>query len=332
MPQRGNNMTTPDKKNQPSDWQQAISGEWHGLPSLFEADGAHVGYNKVSRASEFKDGRTTYWMETDFDASGPLMDRFELGARMNFGVIDSDQDRVYTGPDFIGSGRPYGLLVDSRYYSPAWNVDLRTINHVAPELGMQVYSSQLFEADTLVGVFNGLYIVTQDHDENPQTRQQVEDWLQRERVYGKKPFNLPMKHEGVFRGEFQVFDNEQNLIGASNVSVRHRPVNLMHSEQTIQLEGAINRKWTALRTRNANHHQYHGPDLFGNGISYGRYLFSIRHVYGEPCKLWSREVTVDDDFTLVCVWQFLQSHKEKYTCYGMLRWEPGAMLLDAQHV
>jgi hypothetical protein len=83
----------------PSNWQLAISGEWHGCPSLFEHDGTHVGTNKVSRASEFRDGRTTYWMDTRFDATGPLMDRFEIGARMEFGVIDSDQDRIYTGPD-----------------------------------------------------------------------------------------------------------------------------------------------------------------------------------------------------------------------------------------
>ena len=66
----------------PSNWQQAIDGEWHGCPSLFEHDGTHVGTNKVSRASEFKDGRTTYWMETRFDATGPLMDRLEIGSRI----------------------------------------------------------------------------------------------------------------------------------------------------------------------------------------------------------------------------------------------------------
>ncbi|MCB1729252.1 MAG: hypothetical protein KDI21_02130, partial [Halieaceae bacterium] len=180
-------------EKQPSNWQKAIEGEWHGCPSLFEHDGTHVGTNKVSRASEFRDGRTTYWMDTRFDATGPLMDRFEIGARMEFGVIDSDQDRIYTGPDFVGSGRPYGLLVDSNYYSPGWNVNLRTVNHVVPELGMQVYSSQLFEADTLVGVFNGLYVVTQDHASNPATQKMVEQWIEKEKRDGKKPFNLPVK-------------------------------------------------------------------------------------------------------------------------------------------
>ena len=317
---------------QPSNWQQAIAGEWHGYPSLFEADGTHVGYNKVSRASEFKDGRTTYWMETRFDATGPLMDRFEIGARMDFGVIDSDQDRVYTGPDFVGSGRPFGLLVDSSYYSPGWNVQLRTVNHVVPDLGLQVYSSQLFEGDTLVGVFNGLYVVTHDHDSNPDTQVMVTDFLEKEKREAKRPFNLPVKHEGVFRGEFEVFDSNQQPIGTNKVTIHHRPINLLHSEQTIEIEGVINRKWTAMRTRTGGSHQYHGPDMFGNGKSYGRYLYSMRHSYGEPFKLWSRETVVDEDHTMVCAWQFIKSQKELYTTFGVLRFEPGENVLAATYV
>ncbi len=316
----------------PSNWQLAINGEWHGCPSLFEHDGTHVGTNKVSRASEFKDGRTTYWMDTRFDATGPLMDRFEIGSRMEFGVIDSDQDRIYTGPDFMGSGRPFGLLVDSNYYSPGWNVNLRTVNHVVPELGLQVYSSQLFEADTLVGVFNGLYVVTQDHASNPATQKLVADFIEKEKIDGKKPFNLPVKHEGVFRGEFEVYNNQQELVGSNRVTVRHRPINLLHSEQTIEIEGVVNARWTALRTRNGGSHQFHGPDLHGNGKSYGRYLYSIRHVFGQAYKIWSRETVVDQDYTMVCVWQFLKSQKEQYTSFGVLRFEPGENVLAANYI
>ena len=318
--------------SKPSNWQQAIDGQWHGCPSLFEHDGTHVGTNKVTRASEFKDGRTTYWMDTKFDATGPLMDRFEIGSRMEFGVIDSDQNRIYTGPDFVGSGRPYGLLVDSNYYSPGWNVNLRTMNHVVPDLGLQVYSSQLFEADTLVGVFNGLYVVTQDHDSNADTRKMVKKFLKKEIREGKTPFNLPVKNEGVFRGEFEVYNDQQEMIGHNQVTVTHTPVNLLHSRQTIESEGVINRTGTALRTRNGNSHQFHGPDLFGNGKSYGRYLYSVRHVFGEAFKLWSRETVVDEDYTMVCAWQFLESQKEKYTTFGVLRFEPGENVLAAHYI
>ncbi|TXS96414.1 hypothetical protein FV139_02685 [Parahaliea maris] len=317
---------------QPSNWQQAITGEWHGCPSLFEADGTHVGYNKVNRSSEFKDGRTTYWMETRFDASGPLMDRFEIGARMEFGVIDSDLDRIYTGPDFYGSGKPYGLLVDSSYYSPGWNVQLRTVNHVVPELGLQVYSSQLFDGDTLTGVFNGLYVVTQDHDSNPETRERVAAFLEKEKKDAKRPFNLPVKHAGVFRGEFEVYNDRQERVGTTTVTVHHRPINLLHSEQTIEISGVINRKWTALRNRTGGNHQFHGPDLHGNGKSYGRYLYSVRHVLGEACRLWSRETVVDEDYTMVCAWQFIESQQAKYMTFGVLRWEPGENVLAAHYI
>ena len=251
---------------------------------------------------------------------------------MNFGVIDSDQDRIYTGPDFIGSGRPFGLLVDSNYYSPGWNVNLRTMNHVTPELGLQCYSSQLFEADTLVGVFNGLYIVTQDHADNPETQQKVDDWLAKEKVEGKTPFNLPIKHAGKFTGEFEVYNENQELAGTNLVTIHHKPINLLHCEQTIEITGVINKKWSYLRTRTGNHQQFHGPDIFGNGISYGRYLYSIRHIYGHAHKMWSRETVIDDDYTTVAVWQFMESQKEKYMTFGVLKWEEGEMLLDAQYI
>ena len=46
----------------------------------------------------------------------------------------------------------------------------------------------------------------------------------------------------------------------------------------------------------------------------------------------SRETVVDDDHTLVCVWQFLESQKEKYTTFGILRFEPGENVLAATYV
>ena len=55
--------------NEPSNWQQLINGEWHGLPSLYEPDGTHVGVNKVSRASEHIDGKTLYWRHVLVDSS-----------------------------------------------------------------------------------------------------------------------------------------------------------------------------------------------------------------------------------------------------------------------
>ena len=76
-------------EKQPSQFQQAITGTWHGLPSVFEPDGTHVGFNKVDRESKFEDGVTTYFMRTNFQNTGPLRYRFDLGSeQFAFGVID----------------------------------------------------------------------------------------------------------------------------------------------------------------------------------------------------------------------------------------------------
>src|SRR5688572_13728230 len=120
-------MTAPTTK--PSEWQQQITGVWYGQPSIFDAEGNHVGFNHVHRSSVFENGKTTYYMDTRLDAIGPL--RYRLEARdFAFGVQDSDQDRIYMGPDFIGAGHPHGMLVDANYYSPQWSADLRTMVHI----------------------------------------------------------------------------------------------------------------------------------------------------------------------------------------------------------
>lgn len=316
---------------QPSEWQKNITGEWHGYPSVFEPDGTHVGYNKVNRASEFKDGKTTYWMETNFDASGPLANRFECG-RFEFGVIDSDQDRIYTGPDFVGAGRPYGLCVDSKYFSPGWNTQLRTVNHIVPERGVQVYSSQLFEGDTLIAVFNGLYVVTQDHDSNPETQQKVADFLEHEKKVGKKPFVLPQKHAGTWKGEMEVYNARQELVGMNTVEIEYRPITLLRANMTVKMSGVINREFTFERSRYENHHQFHGPDIYGNGQAYGRYLYNLMHFYGEAVKIKTRDVIIDEDYSLCLLWQFYESDQEAHTLHGVLDWEEGDNVLQAQYV
>lgn len=318
-------------EKQPSEWQKSITGEWHGYPTVFAPDGTHVGVNKVSRASVFENGRTTYWMDTNFDAMGPLGNRFECG-RFEFGVIDSDQDRIYTGPDFYGSGRPFGPLVDSNYFSPGWNTNLRTINHVIAERAVQVYSSQLFEGDTLVAVFNGLYVQTQDHDTNPETQKMVAEFLEKEKRVGHKPFVLPQKHEGCWKGTMDVYNPDQEKVGQNKVRIDYRPITLNRAQVTVTIEGVINRQFTYERSRNENHHQYHGPDVFGNGMGYGRYVYSVQHFMGTAEKFTSRDVLMDDDYTLCAMWQFHESHHEKYMTFGVLDWEEGANVLKPNYV
>jgi hypothetical protein len=318
----------------PSQWQKAITGEWHGIPTVFEPDGTAVGNNKVNRASEFVDGKTTYWLEADFQGVGPIATRFDMGkSRMSFGVIDSDQDRIYCGPDFIGGGRPFGMLVDSNYYSPYWNTDLRTVNLVLPQRKLQVYSSLFHEGPTIVAVQNGLYTVTQDYGTNPQTQAFVSEFLDRERAIGRKQHVLPVKYKGQWRGTLQVHNGDQSFLGEIDVVITHTPITLTKAEKHVQISGALNHSWTYVHARNSNHHMFEGPDMFGNGIAYGRFLFATRHVFGQALKLKSREtLLIDDNEALAVVWNFHKSDREYVVAFGVLDWHPDDLVMSEVHL
>ena len=173
-------MSDLEKKSVESDWQQKITGEWYGCPSVFDISGEHKGYDKVTRSSVYKDGLTTYYMDTKLEATGDVRSRFEA-QNFAFGVKDSDQDRIYMGPDFFGAGHPYGMLVDAHYYSPGWSADLKTMVHILPDGKTQVYSSQLFEGPRLISVFNGIYLMATDYETNPETKQRIDEFIAGER-------------------------------------------------------------------------------------------------------------------------------------------------------
>lgn len=312
-------MTT-QQATQPSTWQERITGEWYGAPSVFDTQGNHVGYNKVSRASVFEDGKTTYWMNTRLDAVGPLRARFEF-TDFEFDVIDSDRDRIYLGPDFIGAGHPYGALVDAHYYSPAWRADLRTMVHVLEDNETQVYSSLLYDGPTIFSVFNGVYKKAFDYDSNPETQATIDTFIETERRDGPSPHMLPPKHKGVWTGSMQVYDAMQEPIGTNQVVIGYEPLTLLRAKQTVSISGEIERSYSFERTRNGNQHTFDGPDIVGNGMGYGRALYTSQHFYKESFKIKGREFIIDDAYTMSVVWQFFGSDQMRYTTFGLLIWE-----------
>lgn len=306
---------------QPSNWQQKIEGEWHGLPSIFDAEGNHCGYNKVYRSSVFEDGRTTYRMNTKIqDGLGPLLPRLEVSDVFSFGVIDSDQDRIYLGPDFVGAGHPYGTLVDAHYYSPGWTGDLRTMVHILPDSETQVYSSLIYDGPTLFTVFNGIYKVAFDYHTNPDTRARIDAHCAAERINGRSPHILPSKKSGFWQGEMLVYDANQQPAGTNQVRIDYQPLDLLRAEMRVSVQGVFDKQYTFRRYRNQSKHYFEGPDLFGNSMGYGRALYTSQHFYGEALKIKGREFLIDDKFTLSVVWQFYQSDKMLYTTFGVLRW------------
>lgn len=308
---------------QPSSWQQTIEGEWHGLPSIFDADGNHVGYNKVFRSSVFdrESGKTTYYMNTHLqDTTGPLAARFEVSDIFAFGVIDSDRDRIYLGPDFIGAGHPYGMLVDAHYYSPGWTADLRTMVHILPDMHTQVYSSLLYDGPKICAVFNGIYKVAYDYHDNPETRARIDAFCESERVNGPKPHILPSKKSGAWDGEVIVYGADQQQLGVNHVHIDYHPIDLLRAEMVVSLRGVFEKIYRFNRYRNGNRHFFEGPDVFGNSFGYGRALYTSQHFYGEALKIRGREFLIDDRFTLSVVWQFYRSDRMQYTIFGVLHW------------
>ena len=305
----------------PSEWQKKIEGTWHGRPSIFDAAGNHVGYEKVARASEFKDGKTLYWMNTKFDGGGKLRPRLELGGMFAFGVIDSDQDRIYLGPDFYGAGQPYGSFVDSNYYSPAWQSDLVTWNHVLPGTDLQVYSSVCYDGWTPALVFNGVYLRTTDHETNPETQARIAAFMAEEERLGDMSFQLPTKARGSWNGEVEVYTPDQKLVGTNEVTIAHDPKpDLIRSSATVTWKGVLDRTYSFDRIRNGRNIQLLGPDYFGNQMAYGRCSFVRAHFNQTAEKIVGREFILDDNYRLVVNWQVFAGNQLAYVIHGVLDW------------
>lgn len=317
------------KLTQPSEFQKRISGEWHGLPSTFDAEGNHLGYDKVYRESAFDPatGATRYTMHTNFHGMSSVdFHRLNTPDGFDFSVRDSDQDRIYLGPDFYGSGQPYGGVVDSQYYSPFWAAELNTLNWVLDDGQTQVYSSLLYEGPALKYVFNGIYKVAFDYHTNPKTKATIDAWCDKEKNDGAKPHVLSSKRAGTWQGQMHIYRaTDQANMGNANVRITYKPTSLLTAEQTVEIdapaETRLSRKYTMNRARHSNRHTFHGPDAYGNGIAYGRALYIVQNFPGEAVKVKGREFMIDNDYTLATVWQFHRGNKPEYFVFGVLNWQ-----------
>lgn len=309
-----------------SEWQKRIEGEWHGIPALFDGQGNHVGFEYVARASEVSAEGARYWMDSKLSGSGPLRNRFELGATFDFGIVDSDENRVYTGPDFYGTGQPYGSFVEANYYSPGWQADLRTWNQVLADGDTQVYSSVLYDGWTVCGVFNGVYKRTVDRATNPATQTFVDQWRALEQERGSRPQVLPTKESGVWVGALAVDGADQSTSGQVQVEIEHRPTTLRSARHTVTWSGDLDRRYVYDRYRDGARTLYEGPEVWGNAMSYGRALFTTQHLAGADStgveKIRGREFLIDPQTReLAIVWQLLRGETTTHWVHGSLRWE-----------
>ncbi|MFC9971084.1 hypothetical protein ACFVH6_09310 [Spirillospora sp. NPDC127200] len=311
---------------EPSAWQRRIAGEWHGRPSLFDATGAWQGFEDIRRSSVFEDGTATYYMDGGLEGGGPMAGRFRLGAPFAFGVVDSDRDRLYTGPDFHGAGQPYGGFVDARYYGPGWQVDLNTWNHVLPDGETQVYSSVLYQGWAVVGCFNGVYKRTADFDADPAAREAIREFVEGETRNGPTPFVPPTKRRGAYRGTCELWGADQKPAGDVEVTIGLEPLSLLRTRLHVTWSGALDRAFTVEWRRDGFRSFYEGPDAWGNAQSYGRANFLTLHLDG-AWTVKGREFMIDlvpgmrGGETLTVAYEIAHGNALDAVLHGVLRWE-----------
>ncbi|MFD3869443.1 hypothetical protein [Streptomyces sp. NPDC058623] len=325
----GIDSSVNDPAGGPSAWQQRIAGEWHGRPSLFDAEGTWCGYEDIRRSSSFTDGETVYRMDGGLQQGGPLAGRFQLAAPFAFSVSDADDNRLYTGPDFHGSGQPYGAFVDAHYYGPGWQVELNTWNHVLPDGHTQVYSSVLHQGWTVIGCFNGLYIRTTDHDTNEGTQEQVAEHLEAETRAGPVPWILPTKQEGRFTGSCELWSADQKPLGLVDVEVAVRPLDLLRAEHRVSWTGAgLDVTYTVARRRDGTREFWEGPDAWGNAQAFGRANFPLWHfTRGDVHRVRGREFSLDARAAmaaggrLAVTYELFGGNRLDAVLHGVLTWE-----------
>jgi hypothetical protein len=306
---------------EPSGWQQRIAGEWVGRPSLFDADGTWRGYEDIRRSSVFEAGVTTYYMDGGLTGGGPLAGRFRLGAPFAFGVVDSDADRIYTGPDFHGTGQPYGSFVDANYYGPGWQTGLNTWNQVLPDGDTQVYSSMLYQGPSVVGCFNGIY-------HRGMGEERLAAHLEAETANGPVPFILPTKRAGAYRGECELWGADQKLAGTVAVELALTPVDLLHTRLDVAWSGARELTFSTSRRRDGFRSFYEGPGAWGNAIAYGRANYATVHVAGAATRLTGREFMLDATpgmsagERLAVVYRVQDGATLAGVVHGVLTWSP----------
>jgi hypothetical protein len=314
----------------PSVWQQRIAGQWHGRPSLFDVHGTWTGFEDIRRSSVYLDGATTYYMDGGLEGGGPFAGRFRLGAPFAFGVVDADTDRVYVGPDFHGSGQPYGSFVDARYYGPGWQVGLNTWNQVLADGMTQVYSSVLYEGWTVVGCFNGLYTRTTEPELDARAEARVAELLAAETRCGPVAFILPTKDRGAYAGTCELWSADQKQIGAVEITIELEPVDLLRTRHHVTWRGAVERSFTVERRRDGNRSFLEGPGAWGSALAFGRANFPAWHFAGEAVEVKGREFAVDAapgmqaGKQLAVAYELFAGNRLESVLHGTLTWQPTA--------
>ncbi|NTU78849.1 MAG: hypothetical protein HGA45_05505 [Chloroflexales bacterium] len=298
-------------------WQQRIEGVWYGMPSVFDAEGHHVGYGRFERTvTTDGEGRPVFMVRPELQLEGPLRERLR-SVELVLWVLD-DGSRVYVGRDFYGAGMPFGsALLGSDYLQP-WDSVTSVVVQLLPGGKTQVYSLLLYEGPTLLGVLLGNYTLLYDYARSDETRAAVEAFLAAERSMGQYPFSAASARAGRWVGQIEAFGADSEPLGLCEMTIAQRPCGEDGADLTVMVGGALSWAWRTTCRRQGQHYFFEGPDLYGNGAAFGRALFTTRYVQGQALKIVGREMLLDERHTLAIVWQLLRDGRPEAVLAGVL--------------
>ena len=154
------------------------------------------------------------------------------------------------GPDFYGTGQPYGTVRRRALLLAGWQADLR---HLEP------HAARRRDPGVLLGAARRL-----DHVRGLQRRLQGRPRLRHQRPRPRPtstPGSTPSEsaarsrtscrpsRRGRWTGVFEVYGADQKQLGNILVTVEHEPLSLVRYRQTTTWEGVLNRRYTVERTR-----------------------------------------------------------------------------------
>jgi hypothetical protein len=301
-------------------WQQRIEGVWYGMPSVFDAEGRHVGYGRFERTVALDgEGRPFFVVKPELQLEGPLRERLR-SVELVLSVLDEGDRRVYVGRDFYGSGAPFGPALLGSDYLQAWNCVTGVTVQLLPGGRTQLYSLLLYEGPTLLGVLLGGYRLEYSYARSDETRAAVEAFLAAERSMGQYPFSAVSDRVGRWVGQVEAFGAAGDPLGQCELSIAQLPRGEARAEVAITASGSLSWAWRAACRREGRDYFYEGPDLYGNGAAFGRALFTTRYIRGEALKLVGREMLIDEGRTLAVVWQLLRDGRPAAVVAGTLSW------------
>jgi hypothetical protein len=306
----------------PSDWQRRIEGVWHGVPAVFDAAGAHLGdIHSEQTVERDEGGAPVYRVRDRANIAGPLLDRLTR-SELDLRIIDTGASRVYDGRDIFGAGRPYGpVLLGSDYIVP-WGCDSSVIVQLLDGGTRKVYSVLFYQGPALLAALHGCYLLTDDHADRPATRDAVAAFFAAERAAAPRPYAGITLRPGRWRGAADLAGRDGRTLGPCEVTIEQRPLGEAETELAVAIRGPLSHSWRCTRRRDEHHYRCAGPDLYGNGIAFGRALFSTCYVKGQALKVVGRDLALDQGRTLSVVWQIVRDeHDLEAVLSGTLEWQ-----------